>query len=116
MARTNVPVVTLTRDGLTTPGTTAVDVANGHELAYIDSSDFFIEVNNTAGTAKNVTLRRGSVELAPGAMQDLVLQVPNAARRFLGPFDTARFAQVGGKVNVDLESGFTGTIGAYEVR
>jgi len=113
MPRTNLPVTPFVRDGLTTPGTTAVDPTNGHEVAYTKTGNLVIEVNNTAGTAKNVTLRRGDVVLAPGAREDLVLQVPNAARRFLGPFDSGRFAQPGGKINVDLEAGITGTIAAY---
>jgi hypothetical protein len=116
MPRTNVPVARLTEHGLTTPGTTAVDPTNGHELTYVKTSHLFLEVNNTAGTAKNVTIKKATdATLGHGAQPDLVLQVPNAARRFLGPFESARYAQPGGKLWIDLESGITGTIAAYEV-
>jgi hypothetical protein len=84
--RTNVPVVSLTRDGLTTPGTTAVDPANGHELTYVKGQNLFLEVNNTHATlAKTVTLKRGDVALAPAQRADLVLSVPATSRRFCTP-------------------------------
>jgi hypothetical protein len=115
MPRTAVPVVSLTRDGLATPGTTAVDPTNGHELVYVKGANLFLEVNNTATAAKDVTLKRGDSVLAPGQRSDLALTVPGSSRRFLGPFDVGAWAQAGQKINVDLAAGITGTIAAYTV-
>jgi hypothetical protein len=113
MPRTAVPVVTLTREGLTTPGATAVDPTNDHELTYGKGQNLFLEVNNTAGAAKTVTLLKGDEVLAPSRREDLVLSVPATSRRFLGPFDIGRHAQPGGKIFIDLEAAITGTIAAY---
>jgi hypothetical protein len=110
-----VPVVQLTRDGLTTPGTTAVDPTNDHELTYVKGQNLFLEVNNTATAAKTVTLTKGDEALAPSRRADLVLTVPGSSRRLLGPFDIGAWAQPGQKINVDLEAGITGTIAAYTV-
>jgi hypothetical protein len=115
MPRVNVPVVTLNRDSLTTPGATAVDPTNDHELVYTKGQNLFLEVNNTATAAKTVTLTKGDEALAPGRRDDLVLTVPGSSRRFLGPFDLGRHAQAGGKVFIDLEAAITGTIAAYVV-
>jgi hypothetical protein len=114
MPRTNLPITSFVTDGLTTPGTSAVDPANGHEIAYAKTDDLIVEVNNTHATlAKTVTFKRGAVDLAPGAREDLVLSVPAVSRRFIRLLDSARFAQAGGKIFVDLEAGITGTIAAY---
>jgi hypothetical protein len=114
--RTVVPVTPFTRDGLTTPGTTAVDPANGHELTFVKSGDLILEVNNTATVAKTVTLKKGldpTLSLGGGDLGPL--SVPAASRRFIGPIDSARYVQPGQKINVDLEAGITGTIAAYTV-
>jgi hypothetical protein len=117
MPRTAVPIGNMVMNGIQTPGTTAVDPANGHELAWGKTDHFVLEVNNTAGTAKNVTLKAGTDKSVAGqaGLGDLVLQVPNAARRRLGPFEKARFTQPDGKLYVDLEAGITGTIDAFLV-
>jgi hypothetical protein len=113
--RTALAVIKLVEHALTTPGTAAIDVANGHEIAYGKTSHLVLEVSNTAGSAKNVTIKKASDLTAGHGGVDLVLQVPNGARRFLGPFDSARYAQPGGKLWVDYEAGTTGTVAPYEV-
>jgi hypothetical protein len=43
------------------------------------------------------------------------VSVTNATTQLIGPFESARFAQADGSLNVDFDAGMTGTIVALRV-
>jgi hypothetical protein len=124
MARTNLPLSNLVANGsLTDPAGTAIDQANGMNVAipttaipsgpHIDK--LVLRVANTAGAGKNTIVRKG---IDPPAFRqglgDLTVQVPaTTGVKWLGPFELARFVQADGSLNIDFESGATGTITAF---
>ncbi|MFJ8727775.1 hypothetical protein [Streptomyces sp. NPDC093269] len=116
MARTAVTYTPLVPNGhLTNPAGTTIDstlVTNGVVINGVDPERTVLRVNNTATSAKNVTVKGGTGNTAFMAGQgDLVQSVgANTGSEFLGPFTSARFQQKGSKLFVDFESGFTGSI------
>lgn len=125
MARTNLPLTTLApNSSIAGPAGTNVDVTNGMTIALPstaipaspDSDTLFLVVNNTAAAAKAVTVRAGvGGGATPGpafrsGIGDLAVSVGAGATRWIGPLESARFAQLDGSINVDFEAGTTGTI------
>lgn len=119
MARTNLPLTTLTQDGgAVAPATTAVDVANGMNIALASSAipagpnplSLVIVFNQTFAGAKNIIIRAGANP--PSFRKDKGdLQVSaNAQVAYVGPFDPARYLQTDGSLNVDFDAGTTGTV------
>lgn len=124
MARTNIPVTVLSRNGgINAPAGTAVDPTNGH---YVDvgglTGRLILWVHNTFGGTKVVTIKAG---VKPPAMRsglgDLAYTAQASGDSYVGPFESGRFVQapggtdggtLGGRVFVDLASGITGTIAA----
>jgi hypothetical protein len=123
MARTNLPITTLSQAGVLQPAGTTVDQANGMNVALASSAiptasgadHLILQVSNTAAGPFNVIVRAGaSVPPAFRAgLGDLTVSVTNATTKLIGPFDPARFVQSDGSLNVDFGAGFTGTINAY---
>jgi len=124
MARTNLPLTNLVANGgLTDPAGTTADQANGMNVAVPTTAipsgphldKLMLRVANTAGSAKNVIVRAGASSLAFRAgIGDLTVQVPaTTGVKWVGPFDISRFVQSDGSLNIDFESGFTGTITAF---
>ena len=124
MARTNLPLTNLVANGgLTDPAGTTADQANGMNVAipttaipsgpHIDK--LMLRVANTAGTAKNVIVRKGVDPPAfRSSIGDLTVQVAaTTGVKWVGPFEIARFVQADSSLNIDFESGFTGTITAF---
>lgn len=124
MARTNLPVSALVANGsLTTPAGTAVDQANGMNVALTSEAippaydafrGLFFRVLNTNGTARNFIVRAG---VYPPAFRkdlgDLTVSIPATTGDVLvGPLDMSRFVQADGSVNVDFGASFAGTITA----
>ena len=119
MARTNLPLTVLTQDGgAVAPSTTAVDVANGMNIAMASSAipsgsnalGLVIVFNQTFAGAKNITIRAGANP--PAFRKDKGdLQVSaNAQVAYVGPLDPARYMQADGSINIDFDSGTTGTV------
>lgn len=121
MARTNLPVTALVANsGVLNPTATAVDQANGMNVKLVsenipaaaNSDRLVLVVANTAAAAHNVIVRAGAAN--PPAFRagigDIDFSVTNAETAYVGPFEWARIAQSDGSVNVDFDSGFTGTI------
>lgn len=124
MARTNLPLSNLVANGgLADPAGTAIDQANGMVVAipstaipagsHIDR--LVLRVANTAGSAKNTIVKKGvDPPSFRASIGDLTVQVPaTTGVRFIGPFEVARFAQADGSLNIDWESGATGTVTAF---
>lgn len=124
MARTNLPLTNLVANGgLTDPAGTAIDQANGMNVAIPTTAipsgphldKLVLRVANTAGGAKNTIVRAGANPPSfRASVGDLTVQVPaTTGVKWLGPFEIARFMQADGSLNIDFESGATGTITAF---
>ncbi len=104
--------------GLVAAGATVADPPGPNKV--------FLLVNNTAGTAQNVTVRAGGngntaaggtnpgVPFTDATVGDLVVSVAASGTEFIGPFTTDRFTQADGSLSIDFQSGTTGTIWVYQ--
>lgn len=125
MARTNLPLIELAGNAGVAQSTTAIDVANGMNVQTLSESipakgeaqDVILIVANTYTAAENVIVRAGAgpVPAFRASLGDLTVSVPASSTMILGPFETARFAQSDGSLNVDFGAGMTGTIEALRV-
>lgn len=123
MARTNLPLTALApNSSIAAPAGTNVDATNGMNVQIVTNgipaayslADVFLQVTNSAASAKTVTVRAGSNPPAFRAgLGDLAVSVNASATVFIGPLESARFAQVDGSLNIDFGSGMTGTINAF---
>ena len=136
MARTNLPVTLLDPKSPTLNSAgTAIDAANGMNIALASSAiparpgmdRLVLYVQNTFAGTKTVTVRAGAGVAAPSGFGtgypvpsqeqgfgDLVTGnlTASTGTAFIGPFDSARFIQTDGSVNVDFAASMTGTIWA----
>ena len=125
MARTAITLRSLTANGgIAAPTADTVDQANGMTLAIPTTSipspsgmdRLILVVTNSAGSTPTVTIRAGAGGGAtPGqafrsALGDSVITATGT--RYIGPFESARYAQTDGSLSVDFSSGFVGTITA----
>ena len=113
MARTAITVSTSVRDVALAATATTLDPTNNHSVVADNfSKGHFLIFANTAGAAKNVTIKVG---VNPPAIRqgigDLVFSVPSSGSRVIR-IETARYQQSDGTINIDLESGITGTVTA----
>lgn len=107
---------------------TNVDVTNGHSIAIpkvsspgaTDSADhLFLYVTNGDGSDRTLTVKGngGSTLSFRGgtAGTDLAVTISHTAGGGLvGPLEVARFAQIDGSVNIDIDASWTtGTIRAF---
>lgn len=121
MPRTAVAYTPLVPNGhLTDVAGTTIDatlVTNGVVINTADPEHTVIRVTNTAGAAKNVTVKAGSGSAAWMAGQgDLVQSVAlTTGVEWLGPFTSARFQQQGTKIYVDFAAGHTGAITVFKL-
>ena len=125
MARTNLPITDLAGNAGVAEATTAIDVANGMNVAVAseavpakgEAQDIILIVDNTAAAAYNTIVRAGAgpVPAFRASLGDLTVNVAAAGTVFIGPFESARFAQSDGSLNVDFAAGMTGTIVALRV-
>lgn len=131
MSRTNLPLTTLTGNGIVDiPTGTVIDQANGMNIAFTtnvipanpNADRVMLLVETTNGADKTVTIRAGvGGGSTPGpafrsGLGDLVVTAHAATGGgVIGPLETARFAQLDGSINVDFASGITGRITAFAV-
>lgn len=125
MARTNLPVTDLPGNAGVLESTTAIDQPNGMNVAVTSEAipakgevqDIVLIVSNTAAAAHNAIIRAGAgpVPAFRASLGDLLVSVTNATTQLIGPFESARFAQADGSLNVDFDAGMTGTIVALRV-
>lgn len=132
MARTNLPLTNLTGNGsvLNNAGT-AIDATNGMNIALpatsipssSDADMLVLYVQNTTASTKTVTVRAGvGGGITPGpafrsGMGDFTTGNLSASTgtAFIGPLETARFAQLDGSINIDFAASMTGTVWALLV-
>lgn len=82
----------------------------------IASGKAFLHVKNTAGTPKDITIKAGTGKLAFMKSEgDLVVTVPNAGERIIGPLEDARFEQDDHTFSVDFAAGTTGSIAVFQL-
>lgn len=129
MARTNLPLTTMTANGavLNNAGT-AIDATNGMNVqlptsaipAAGNADTLVLYVQNTTASTKTVTVRAGvGGGATPGqafrsGLGDLTTGnlTASTGTAFIGPFDVSRFAQLDGSINVDFAASMTGTVWA----
>lgn len=119
MARTNLPLTTLDpTNGVTNPTATAIDAANGMNIALANTGiprgatgwDIVIQYNNTFAGAKSIIVRAG---VNPPAFRKDIgdLTVTNTTQTsYVGPFDPSRYYQADGSLNIDFTASTTGTV------
>lgn len=115
MARTAItPTRLVANDSINNPAGTTIDstlVTNGVVVNSPSFRGLLVRVNNTAGSNKNVIVRGGDSPIASlGGYGDLTKAVAATSGSQLLYLESGRFAQSDGALNIDFESGFTGTI------
>src|SRR5689334_19349 len=121
MARTAVSYSTFNVNSSTAdPAGTTIDstlVTNGVKVANAVPEETVIRVANTAGATKVVTINAGDYPPAMASGQGAVTGTVGATTGVLwfGPFESGRFAQNTGDLEVDFASGTTGTITVFRV-
>jgi hypothetical protein len=110
MARTALTKQQTLNTGLT-PVFSAGDAANGH--SFLNDGHQFLYVKNGGGSSINVTIQTVA-KLAGLSLAALVIAVPNAQERMLGPFDPAVFNQADGSVYADLSAATSVTVGVFQ--
>lgn len=119
MARTNVPVTTLTAGtAVADPAGTAADPTNGH---VIDCSAFPLEelvvrIKQTDASARVATFKAGVNPPADAAgTGDLTKSMALNEVWWFADLTSSRFIQGGSKLNIDLAASFAGTVSAFRV-
>jgi hypothetical protein len=127
MARIYVPLSLLSPNHAFAVAHVAVDPVHGHYVA--SGRDAWsagilervvVFVANASGSSKTVTVRAGVVVGFPVLSRDLTATVADGAGVVLGPFDSVGFVQQpgsedgqsGGRLFVDFQAGFVGTVTA----
>lgn len=100
MARGDLPVTDITRDGIAPAAEVNADTVNNHDFAN-DGRTFLLVRNSDAGGPHNVTI------VTPGAVDsqavaDRVVAVPASSSRYIGPFSTNDY-NVSGRVQVNVD-------------
>lgn len=125
MARTNLPLIDLPGNAGVLESTTAIDATNGMNLLVASEAipakgelqDIILIVANTYTAPENCIIRAGAgpVPAFRASLGDLTVSVTNATTQVIGPFESARFAQADGSLNIDFGAAMTGTIVALRV-
>lgn len=121
MARTAVSYTAFTANSsiVDVAGTTidSTLVTNGVKIANAVPEETVIRVANTAGADKVVTVNAGDYPPAIAAGQGNLTGtvVATSGVRFFGPFESGRFLQNDGTMEVDFASGTTGAITVFRV-
>ena len=109
------PVIGVENGQIAEGAGTAINTTNGGNVvlptgAVGNTDRLVLRIDNTTVSAKNVTIRAGVYPPAfRSSMGDLVLQVALSAKAYFF-IESARFIQADGSVNLDYESGMTGTV------
>ena len=118
MARTAVPYSNLVANSnLAQPAGTTIDQSNGMYIAAARPELTILRVANTNGTDRVVTIKAGDNPPALAAGQgDLAVTVAaTSGVQFIGPFESGRFIQADGTMEIDFAASFAGTITALKV-
>lgn len=118
MARTVVPYSTLVANSnLTDPAGTTIDQANGMYIAASRPELTLLRVANTNGSNRVVTIKAGDSPpaLAQGLGDLAVTVAATTGVQWIGPFESGRFIQGDGTIEIDFAASFAGTITAFKV-
>lgn len=119
MARTAVVPRALIKNSnlIGTSGATTIDstlVSNGITIANAKPEKLLIRVTNTEGSTNTVTVKAGDNPPALRAGQgDLVVTVAaTTGVQYIGPLESDKYLQADGSLEIDLETGMTGSFDA----
>ncbi len=118
MARTAVAYSNLVANSnLTDPAGTALDATNDHVINDAIPERTVLRITNTSGADRIVTVKAGDYPPAMAAGQgDLtVTVVATTGVQWLGPFESGRFIQADGTMEIDIVASHTGTITAFKL-
>lgn len=119
MPRTAIPVTRRAVNAAAAkPATTPIDPTNNHIIAApCRPEQLFIEVANTAGADKVVTVKAGVYPPAVAAGQGDVTVTVTATTGVatIGPIESGRFLQADGSIWINVEAAMAGTFRAYEL-
>lgn len=117
MARTAITPSALVGNGnLTDPAGTAGDATNHHSVSGVESELLVIRVDNGDASGITATVKAGANPPALAAGQgDLAVSVGATSVEFIGPLESARFAQANGDIWLDLSADTSVTVTAFEV-
>lgn len=92
-------------------------VTNGVTIASAEPERTVIRVTNTEASTNTVTLKAGDNPPALAAGQgDLVSTLAaTTGVAYLGPFESGRFLQADGSLEIDFETGMTGAIDVLQL-
>lgn len=92
-------------------------VTNGLEItaAFARKGSLAVHVKNTAVSAKNVTVRKGTGQAAAGNAEIVKSVEATTGDRLIVIAEPARYQQDNGSVHVDFETGTTGTVAVYRI-
>jgi hypothetical protein len=117
MARTAITPRALVANGSldSVTGPTTIDatlVTNGVVINSAEPERTILRVANTEGSTNVVTVRKGDNPPALAAGQgDLAVTIAaTTGIRYLGPFESGKYLQNDGSMEIDFETGMTGTI------
>lgn len=113
MARDAVAVTALTLDAENESATgVAINTTNGAAVAAEHTQKLILYIHNTTDSEKDVTIKAGIGQRA--GLGDLVMALA-AETVYIVPCESARFVQANGDINLDFETGMTGTVAAYRL-
>lgn len=115
MARTAIPVTSLVGNAATADvAGTAIDQANGQVITVprgCSPEELVLVVTHTASGAKNVTINAGDFEGKGALVTSFAAGNVTPVVKYIVP-GSARFLQADGTIELDYESGATGTVKA----
>lgn len=119
MARTDVPIVTLSRAGAATNAGTVADPTNDHvvDLAGIPLEEIVLRFTNTNGSDRVATIVAGDSPPALSAGQgNLDITVPaTSGDMTVAGLESARYLQSDGTLHIDLAASYAGAVRAFRV-
>jgi hypothetical protein len=119
MARTDVPIVTLSRTGAATNAGTAADPTNDHvvDLAGIPLEEIVLRFTNTNGSDRVATIVAGDSPPALSSGQgNLDITVPSTSGDMtVAGLESARYLQSDGTLHIDLAASYAGAVRAFRV-
>ena len=118
MARTDVPVVTLSRTGAATNAGTVADPINDHVVTVdFPLEELVLRFTNTNGSDRVATIVAGDSPPALGSgvgNLDITVLAASGDMTVAG-LESARFMQSDGTIQIDLAASYAGAVRAFRV-
>ena len=117
MARDAVTITPLPTNTVTTATATAIVVANGASIAAGgDLQGLFLEITNTHGATKVITIPKGvGIQAITAGQGNITYTIAATTGRALVSLEGARVLQADGSVHVNFAADHAGTISAYRI-